>query len=421
MYSYRLGYQGTGGFAVYAGTAPARAKEVLGLMNDELDRWPPRGRAKASWWRRAPHPRRHRPGPGGLGRSHEPLGPVPAGARPGTVLEELDGEIAAVTTEDLARVAALRAGRPPQPGRAGPFDRAFGELPRGTAVLRVGVFGAAGRMGAAVCAGVRADPQLELVAVVDPACAGGAFGLAAWSAGSRPRRPRRGRRGDRRRFHTPTAGPPMLGTARRTVSTPYRRHRPGGGGSGRAAPASGGRNPCVLAPNFAIGAVLLMRFADSPPPGSIPWRSSNCTTTAGLRTLLRRGSSSRPAQHSPPPGPARRRGQRRDGQRAAAGLARRRPPPAPDPGPQLPSRGLEGAPGVRVHSVRLRGLVAHQEVLLGTTGQVLTLATIPWTGARSCPGCSWPSRPCPSPRALPWALTPCWACERPVSGTGSGG
>ena len=32
-----------------------------------------------------------------------------------------------------------------------------------------------------------------------------------------------------------------------------------------------------------------------------------------------------------------------------------------------------GAGGIRVHSVRLRGLVAHQEVLLGTTGQSLTI------------------------------------------------
>jgi 4-hydroxy-tetrahydrodipicolinate reductase len=29
--------------------------------------------------------------------------------------------------------------------------------------------------------------------------------------------------------------------------------------------------------------------------------------------------------------------------------------------------------GVRIHSVRLRGLVAHQEVVLGTTGQTLTI------------------------------------------------
>ena len=33
----------------------------------------------------------------------------------------------------------------------------------------------------------------------------------------------------------------------------------------------------------------------------------------------------------------------------------------------------QGPAGIRVHSVRLRGLVAHQEVLLGTTGQTLTI------------------------------------------------
>ena len=32
-----------------------------------------------------------------------------------------------------------------------------------------------------------------------------------------------------------------------------------------------------------------------------------------------------------------------------------------------------GAGGIPVHSVRLRGMVAHQEVLLGTTGQTLTI------------------------------------------------
>ena len=34
--------------------------------------------------------------------------------------------------------------------------------------LRVGVFGAAGRMGQTVCAAVAGDPDLELVAAVDP-------------------------------------------------------------------------------------------------------------------------------------------------------------------------------------------------------------------------------------------------------------
>jgi 4-hydroxy-tetrahydrodipicolinate reductase len=37
------------------------------------------------------------------------------------------------------------------------------------------------------------------------------------------------------------------------------------------------------------------------------------------------------------------------------------------------ARGAKGPAGIPVHSVRLRGLVAHQEVLLGTTGQSLTI------------------------------------------------
>ena len=55
--------------------------------------------------------------------------------------------------------------------------------------------------------------------------------------------------------------------------------------------------------------------------------------------------------------------------RAAAGL---------DAPPDATSSGLEGARGARadgiaVHSVRLRGLVAHQEVLFGAEGETLTL------------------------------------------------
>jgi 4-hydroxy-tetrahydrodipicolinate reductase len=37
------------------------------------------------------------------------------------------------------------------------------------------------------------------------------------------------------------------------------------------------------------------------------------------------------------------------------------------------ARGGVGPAGIHVHSVRMRGLVAHQEVLLGTAGQSLTI------------------------------------------------
>ena len=37
------------------------------------------------------------------------------------------------------------------------------------------------------------------------------------------------------------------------------------------------------------------------------------------------------------------------------------------------ARGGKGPAGIPIHSVRMRGMVAHQEVLLGTTGQTLTI------------------------------------------------
>jgi 4-hydroxy-tetrahydrodipicolinate reductase len=37
------------------------------------------------------------------------------------------------------------------------------------------------------------------------------------------------------------------------------------------------------------------------------------------------------------------------------------------------ARGGEGPSGIHVHSIRMRGMVAHQEVILGTTGQTLTI------------------------------------------------
>jgi 4-hydroxy-tetrahydrodipicolinate reductase len=37
------------------------------------------------------------------------------------------------------------------------------------------------------------------------------------------------------------------------------------------------------------------------------------------------------------------------------------------------ARGGEGPAGIRVHSVRMRGMVAHQEVVLGAQGQTLTI------------------------------------------------
>jgi len=120
---------------------------------------------------------------------------------------------------------------------------------------------------------------------------------------------------------------------------------------------------CVVAPNFAIGAVLMMRFAEL----AAPWFESvevvelhhdtkvDSPSGTALLTAQRISAARRPLSLAGGPGPS------------ASG------PSEPGPSGLGPARGLEAAPGVMVHSVRLRGLVAHQEVLFGTTGQTLVL------------------------------------------------
>ena len=111
----------------------------------------------------------------------------------------------------------------------------------------------------------------------------------------------------------------------------------------------------LVAPNFSIGAILMMRFA------------------AARRTVLRVGRGRRAA----PPGQGRRalgdRAAYRRADRAAraeAGLRARCP--------DATSTALDGArgadvAGIRVHGLRIRGLVAHQEVILGGVGETLTI------------------------------------------------
>ena len=110
-----------------------------------------------------------------------------------------------------------------------------------------------------------------------------------------------------------------------------------------------------IAPNFGIGAVLMMRFAEA------------------ARPLLRVGRDHRAA----PPGQGRRaeRHRARTAELVAAARAEAGVEPAPDAttdgAGRRPRR--RASTGVPVHSVRLAGLVAHQEVLLGTAGETLTL------------------------------------------------
>lgn len=109
---------------------------------------------------------------------------------------------------------------------------------------------------------------------------------------------------------------------------------------------------CVIAPNFAIGAVLMTRFAELAAP---------FFETAEIIELHHDEKIDAPsgtAMHTV--------------ERMAAASGEW----APDPTSHHTldgARGGVGPAGIHVHSVRLRGIVAHQEVLLGTTGQTLTI------------------------------------------------
>ena len=115
-----------------------------------------------------------------------------------------------------------------------------------------------------------------------------------------------------------------------------------------ATPATG----VLVAPNFAIGAVLSMHFAQKAAP---------YFTSAEVIELHH------PQKADAPSGTATRTAE-------LIAQARKDLPPNPD----ATSTGLPGArgadvDGIPVHSVRLTGLVAHQEVLFGTQGETLTI------------------------------------------------
>ena len=110
----------------------------------------------------------------------------------------------------------------------------------------------------------------------------------------------------------------------------------------------------LVAPNFSIGALLMMRFAELAAPH---FESVEVV------------EMHHPDKVDAPSGTARRTAQLIAAARAAAALG---------PVPDATASGLDGArgadvDGIRVHSQRVRGLVAHQEVLLGSPGETLTI------------------------------------------------
>lgn len=110
----------------------------------------------------------------------------------------------------------------------------------------------------------------------------------------------------------------------------------------------------LVAPNFSVGAVLMMRFAAEAAP---------------FFESVEIVELHHPDKADAPSGTAR---------RTASLVAAARRQAGSGPIPDATSTSLEGArgadvEGVRVHGVRVRGLVAHQEVILGAEGETLTI------------------------------------------------
>lgn len=112
--------------------------------------------------------------------------------------------------------------------------------------------------------------------------------------------------------------------------------------------------PAVIAPNFAIGAVLMMKFA---------MEAARYFDRVEIIELHHDGKADAPSGTA---------------MRTAELILQARGKPLPEPKVKHPEVMVEGAlggdmQGIRLHSVRLPGLVAHQEVLFGMAGQVLTI------------------------------------------------
>ena len=110
----------------------------------------------------------------------------------------------------------------------------------------------------------------------------------------------------------------------------------------------------LVAPNFSIGAILMMRFA---------------TEAARFFESVEIVELHHPTKADAPSGTARRTAELIAAARREAGLG------AP---PDATTTGLEGArgaevDGIHIHGLRIRGLVAHQEVVLGGVGETLTI------------------------------------------------
>lgn len=209
--------------------------------------------------------------------------------------------------------------------------------------IRVGVIGARGRMGAEVCRAVEASDDMEVVAMVD--AGDWLFNISDAGAEVVVDFTHPDVVMDNVRFCVDQDIHCVVGTT--------------GFDAQRLATVREWLEPkpelgVLIAPNFAIGAVLSMRFAE---------------LAAKYYESVEVIELHHPRKADAPSGTAGHTARLIAAARSAAGLA-----PAPDATTQsLPGARGASVDGVPVHSIRLSGLVAHQEVLFGTEGETLTI------------------------------------------------
>jgi len=211
------------------------------------------------------------------------------------------------------------------------------------ASIRVGVLGARGKVGTEVCRAVEAAPDTELVAAVD--AGDDVEELVRTGAQVVVDFTHPGVVMDNLRFCIEHGIHAVVGT------TGFDQPRLDQLEEWLADTSGVG---VLIAPNFSIGAILMMRFAAQ----AAPFFES--VEVVELH---------HPDKADAPSGTARRTAELIAAARRAAGS---------DPMPDATTTGLEGArgadvDGVRVHGLRVRGLVAHQEVILGAAGETLTI------------------------------------------------
>ena len=217
-------------------------------------------------------------------------------------------------------------------------------------MIKVGVVGAAGRMGATVCDAVHAAEGLQLAAAVDVVGGGGVVHGVTISSDLKA---------------LADAGCDVVVDF--TVAAAARTTLPWLALHGMHAVvgttgfsdddidsfrgAFSGSN-CLIAANFAIGAVLMMKFAEMAAPHF---------DTAEILEFHHNAKADAPSGTA---------------MATARRMAAASSTWAPDPTTHevLPgARGGEGPGGIRIHGVRMMGMTASQEVVLGTAGQTLVI------------------------------------------------